>query len=294
VVMELVLGQTLHSILGWSGEQIKRPLSAEENLVAMQSAKALEYLESFGVAHRDFRTANLILHGNGASCRICVLDFGHMVAVNRMDDRNRSAVIRCRWEGAAGRHFDWAPPEVRDSKDGVNFALPVHSFDMYSLAVLLLQLESGSAKFARESAALFAAGEALPPVCKAIGLGAYMLQRMLGDAADRPHPSIVRSALLAAAKQTPDTEQEPPSRVPLSSGGAGVRDRSRSPICKGAQHAQQQQQRGAGERLQHLKPSWHLPDDLELVDDCHGSSAAAGYDSDAACEDCSGSATEGE
>merc|ERR1719223_1283346 len=135
--MELVLGRTLHSCMGWGHEQaVEPPLGVKEKkTIARQLAEALDYLASFGLIHRDFRTTNLLLVSRGSGGRIRVIDLGHTIAAEPEQVKNRSAVVRCSWRESKVRRFDWAPFEVRTEKESVNFANPVHAFDVFSFAV---------------------------------------------------------------------------------------------------------------------------------------------------------------
>ncbi|CAE8656622.1 unnamed protein product, partial [Polarella glacialis] len=154
VAMEFVPGRTLHAALGWSREQ---PLpegdgmlsDQEKKAIVKQAAEALGYLSLLGLIHRDFRTTNLMVSGGGSGIRVRAIDMGHTILAQPKQARNKSTVVRCNWKEDEKKLFDWAPPEVKAKDHFVNFAFPTHAFDVYSLAVLMLQLETGSLQNAR-------------------------------------------------------------------------------------------------------------------------------------------------
>lgn len=206
VVMELAPGRTLHSMMGWGQDASQQPLGTlEKQAVAEQAAEALKYLQGVGLVHRDFRTTNLMVAGRGPECSVRVIDLGHTIAAEEHHKTSRSAVVKCSWKETKSKRFDWAPTEVKEQS--VNFEAPTHSFDVHSLAVLLLQLECGSMSQARSAVQRLQARE---PVGGALGLGDELLGRMLGPPATRPHPALVAAALQRSRRAAP------------------VRDRSRS------------------------------------------------------------------
>lgn len=281
VAMELVPGKTLHSAMGWAQEPAENPpLAAEEKLtIARQSTEALQYLVAFGLIHRDFRTTNIMLTARGQAGRIRVIDLGHTIAADEEQKRNKSAVVRCNWKESKGKRFDWAPEEVKDRDRNLNFTSPVHAFDVFSLGVFFLQLESGSMQVARETVAAFlAAGHSAENMSmvvlrEAMGLQKEMLQRMLGEASTRPHPGEVLQALLAAHAKRDGNQrlleglqpkQMPVTLQPMAAGSIGARQlaRSRSPAVK--------------TKRRPIKKCWQTPDELELLDD-NFEHSAAGY-----------------
>lgn len=263
VVMELAPGKTLHAAMGWGHEPgADPPYTLEEKAAfAEQGAEALEYLSSFGLIHRDFRTTNLIVHGRGELSRICVIDMGHTIAaVSEGQRRNRSPVVKCSWRESKTKRFDWAPAEVKEAS--VNFARPVHAFDVYSLGVLVLQFASGGISAARAAAARLANEE----LGGALGLDDALLRRMLGPPAERPNPFEVRRALLCFHRPHA-------MRTLLSPHSPRARSRSRS-----------------GNRGVDPAP-WRVPgEEWELVDEL----SAAAYGTDTEALKASGSDTEPE
>lgn len=203
VVMELVSGRTLHHAMGWHGEpKIDPPLSEQDKVVmAKDMVKALSYFSKFGLIHRDFRTTNIMLTGRGPG-GIRVIDLGHTIAGDPEQVSNRSAVVRCSWKETNVKHFDWAPAEVKGTSP-VNFSFPIHAFDAFSLAVLLLQLELGNMNQARSKSTELAAGGSTAGRVVAVGLGEGFLGRMLGPAQHRPAPAEVLQALEPPPKPPP-------------------------------------------------------------------------------------------
>mmetsp|Transcript_47018 Transcript_47018/g.134553 ORF Transcript_47018/g.134553 Transcript_47018/m.134553 type:complete len:638 (-) Transcript_47018:128-2041(-) len=235
VVMELVPGRTLHQCMGWGGGEagLDPPLNPDEKVsMAKEMVKALDYLATFGLIHRDFRTTNIMLVGrsNGVPGRIQVIDLGHTIAAEQEQVKNRSAVVRCSWKETKVKHFDWAPAEVK-GKEVVNFAFPIHAFDVYSLAVLFLQLELGILTQARLASIRLAGGDSGQSTDIALGIRADFLRRMLGSAVNRPRPLEVLQALEPPPKlrvvQQPlkprAPEQKP--KLPPAKNGSSTRDR---------------------------------------------------------------------
>merc|ERR1712203_1275216 len=78
--------------------------------------------------------------------------------------------------------YDWLPWEVRAGADGsgpaVNFSPPAHSFDVFSLGVLILHLLVGGTAGRRALEEVRLSGKMLET--DAIGLNRYLVQQMLG------------------------------------------------------------------------------------------------------------------
>ncbi|CAK0904994.1 unnamed protein product, partial [Prorocentrum cordatum] len=136
VVMELALGEVL------SSAKPEETFSAEERCaVTHQAAEALVYLGRFGLLHRDFRTANIHVARRGGRCRIKVLDLGLLIRADPGAATSTNVAVKALWDRRQ-REYDWVPPEVF-GRPPRNFALPAHSFDVYSLAVLIMRLHGG-------------------------------------------------------------------------------------------------------------------------------------------------------
>jgi len=242
VVVELIAGRTLHSAMGWGQEQGLSPaLKLEEKMiVAEQAADALDYLSAFELVHRDFRTTNLMVSGRNAECCVRVIDLGHMVAAEEQHMRNRSAVVKCNWKESGAKRFDWAPPEVKDT--GANFERPVYAFDIFSFALLILQLEFADLKVARDAMQRLCGPDGSSSgLGSALGLDDDFLRSMLGKADERPPPQDVLQYLQV-------------HRLYLEGSARDVRERSRS-------------------RDRHAR--WQLPGDVEIVAGNGEPSAAA-------------------
>lgn len=246
VVMELVEGEAMHVAMDreWRapskhGVKDPPPMTVEEKRqVLIQAARALEYLATFGLIHRDFRGCNMHLAEravDGAECVLKVLDLGVMITDEDWQQSNTNDAVQAfRRRGETEekrRRYDWLPWEVRISADGIgpplNFEKPVHSFDMFSLGVLALHLtigrtEARSRLSAMESAG---AGKDLTAVevidTSMLGLDPMLHRYMLGPAALRPAPSVVvRSieAKLADPQKLPLTSKANVGRLPRGRG----------------------------------------------------------------------------
>eukprot|EP00913_Durusdinium_trenchii_P007531 g7076.t1 len=214
----------------------------EKRQVLIQSARALEYLATFGLIHRDFRGCNMHLAEravNDGECVLKVLDLGVMITGEDCHQSNTNDAVQAfRRRGETEekrRRYDWLPWEVRISADGIgpplNFLEPVHSFDMFSLGVLALHLTIGRTEARLRLSAMESAGAGKDLTAvevvdtSMLGLDPMLHREMLGPAADRPAPSkVVRSieakladpqrlptvskavvaALLAAARSAPE------------------------------------------------------------------------------------------
>mmetsp|Transcript_35065 Transcript_35065/g.74579 ORF Transcript_35065/g.74579 Transcript_35065/m.74579 type:complete len:599 (-) Transcript_35065:21-1817(-) len=206
VVLEIVPGITLHQRLSLStvpAEEGGKSLPREKKvIIAKQMIQAIKYFSEFGLIHRDFRTTNImVLHDEeekagktqqNAPC-IRVIDLGHTIASEPEQIRNRSAVVRCNWRESKQKHFEWAPPEVKYKQ--VNFCPPCFSFDVYSLAVLFMQLEMRDFAKARETCTRLSKQDASACKSGALSLPTSFLMRMLGRPWDRPPPQKVWEAL---------------------------------------------------------------------------------------------------
>jgi len=214
VVMELVKGEALHVVIDreWyrSGKKAPPVLSvAEKREVVLQAARALEYLEPFGLIHRDFRGCNMHLvsrEGDQGGAQLKVLDLGVMICAEDGQELNSNEAVQAfRRRGETEekrRRYDWLPWEVRKGADGtgpaVNFSNPRHSFDMFSLGVLILHMLIGRTQ-TRDFLDSLKHNEKSRVDSAPIGLDPEMLVNMMQDDPEkRPHPREVVAALTAA------------------------------------------------------------------------------------------------
>lgn len=121
MVMELVEGQTLHSILRQGPME---PIAAIN--ITLQILSALEYAHSQNVVHRDIKPANIMLTTGGT---VKLMDFG--IARSLLDDNRLT-----RTGAAIGSIYYMSPEQVDD--------LPVDArSDLYSVGVLLYEMATG-------------------------------------------------------------------------------------------------------------------------------------------------------
>merc|ERR1712203_357415 len=89
--------------------------------------------------------------------------------------------------------YDWLPWEVRAGADGsgpaVNFSPPAHSFDVFSLGVLILHMLLGRTAGRGALETLRVSGKMVPT--ETLGVDPDLLKRMLDVASNRPHPSAI-------------------------------------------------------------------------------------------------------
>ncbi|MBV9074431.1 MAG: protein kinase [Acidobacteria bacterium] len=135
VVMELIDGRTLHSIVGNAG------LAPETALrYAIQIADALSRAHERGVIHRDLKSSNVMVTGDG---RVKVLDFGLAMSLRKqqIDDATRSVVDLGSGSELAGTLAYMAPEILRADP-----ATP--QSDLWAFGVVLYEMAAGKLPFA--------------------------------------------------------------------------------------------------------------------------------------------------
>jgi len=235
VTMEFIPGETLYTAMGWPHDPPTRCRLSERDCqeIAVQAAEALTYLCDHKLIHRDFRHMNIMVLPpdlRTPNLWMKVIDFGHTISADEISRRSPSLVVRCNWkeDRAKRKTFDWAPGEVKAGasaqvRRAPNFALPGHAFDVFSLAMLVLQLGCGSIREARYRAIGLTSpqarggdgGEEEAAGGQTLGFEVALLRRMLGSAAKRPSPrEVVREVRLHARCLSPET---PSTAAPSSS-----------------------------------------------------------------------------
>lgn len=140
--------------------------------------------------------------GMDGACKLKVLDLGVMIlAEDGMKHNSNLAVQAFRRRGDTEekrRRYDWLPWEVRAGADGtegsaVNFSAPAHSFDVFSLGVLVLHLLIGKTE-ARALLDTFSNGGKMVDT-NCLGIHPDLCWMMLGEPHQRPHPSEVLASM---------------------------------------------------------------------------------------------------
>jgi serine/threonine-protein kinase len=130
MVMELVRGDTLDMLL----KKRHGPLGVRESLaIIAQAADGLSYAHSMGVIHRDIKPANMMITQSGL---LKIMDFG--IA------RVRGSQRLTRDGSMVGTLAYMAPEQLRGDPGD-------ERSDLYSLAIVLYELLSGSTPFTAES-----------------------------------------------------------------------------------------------------------------------------------------------
>jgi len=130
MVMELVRGHTLDDIL----KERNGPIGVQESLaIVAQAADGLGYAHSMGVIHRDIKPSNLMVAENGV---LKIMDFG-IARVRGSQRLTRSGSI-------VGTLAYMAPEQLRGEEGD-------ETCDLYSLAIVLYELLSGSPPFSATS-----------------------------------------------------------------------------------------------------------------------------------------------
>merc|ERR1719473_1580366 len=108
-------------------------------------------------------------------------------------------VIRCHWHKETDKKkFDWAPPEVKLNESALNFEMPTHAFDIFSIGALAVQLCSGKPSASKDVAKRASQGAAFGAAD--LGLRERVLRSMLAESATkRPTPHQVLEALHIAS-----------------------------------------------------------------------------------------------
>lgn len=223
VVMELAFGQPLSRV---KSEETLNP--AERCSIAHQAAVALGYLGSFGLIHRDFRTSNIQMAGRGEWCRIKVLDLGLVIANEKRHASNPNLAVKACWHRRQ-HQYDWVPPESL-TRPFPNFELPMHSFDAFSLGVLILRLYGGK-DWARQTLKLGPSSGRWRAQLQERGLEQLrpLLEQLLGPPSQRPRPRDVAKLLAAAVSEVSPTPQPPASAPRAAPGRSRSRGRREEP-----------------------------------------------------------------
>jgi eukaryotic-like serine/threonine-protein kinase len=130
MIMELVRGDTLDALL----KKRNGPLGVKESLaIIAQAADGLSYAHSMGVIHRDIKPANLMITENGL---LKIMDFG----IARV--RGSQRLTR---DGSMVGTLAYMAPEQLRGEGGDERS------DLYSLAIVLYEMLSGSTPFVADS-----------------------------------------------------------------------------------------------------------------------------------------------
>lgn len=129
--MELLEGETLSDRLAREGPF---PTEAARDLV-WQMALGLDAAHRAGVLHRDFKSRNVMLCGDGAGTRVVITDFG----LSRQLGRETAAGLL---DGATPAYV--APEQVERQEE-------TERTDLYSFGVVLFEMMTGELPFRGES-----------------------------------------------------------------------------------------------------------------------------------------------
>jgi len=140
-------------------------------------------------------------HDTQKGCVLKVLDLGVMICAEDGQELNDNLAVqafrRCGDNEDRKRRYDWLPWEVRETVDGispvVNFAVPPHSFDVFSVGVLILHLLVGKRE-ARVILDNINQGGTTPDTMS-LNLEPQIVLEMLGEASKRPHPKDILGSL---------------------------------------------------------------------------------------------------
>jgi hypothetical protein len=120
-----------------------------------------------------------------------------MIAAEELAQSSISPAVRV-FHGKRAAGYAWLPWEVRGG--AINFEWPLHSFDLFSLGALWLELQIGRVE-ARQVISRLAAKEEWSQAVSHISTSrlpstfASVMNHLLGPAADRPPPGLIRQDL---------------------------------------------------------------------------------------------------
>jgi serine/threonine-protein kinase len=234
-------------------------------LVGLEAGRGLEYAARRSLVHRDIKPANLLFDDgelNGVA-RLRIGDFGLA-----------RALAEAAWTEPSGSVVGTAryacPEQVRGEPiDGRG--------DVYSLALVLVEVVTGDVPFAADTAltALMARMDKPMRVPDEMGpLADILSQAGLPDPADRPTATQFVNGLLAAAPQL-----DPPARLPLVSASApvNVAGGGRHPTSVAFAPAAAESTSGAAGRTGAQTGPWSVGS-MDRVDGAGGGVAALPFD----------------
>lgn len=154
LTMELVRGETL-------AERIRRDgrMKPEAALpLIRQMAAGLDAAHAAGVVHRDFKSANVMLVGEGAESRVVITDFG-LAARLRPVDTNATATATLSGGSLVGSPAYMAPEQVEGGEVAA-------AADLYAMGIVVFEMVTGTLPFTGETSLAIAVRrlrEAPPP-----------------------------------------------------------------------------------------------------------------------------------
>jgi serine/threonine-protein kinase len=207
LVLELLRGGSLRALL----DRGNRLTVAQAAAVGLEAARALDYAHRRGLVHRDIKPANLLLDDEG---RLCVADFGIARALAEAALTEPGTVI------GTARYMS---PEQMQAMTVSGKA------DVYALALVLVELVTGTVPFAADSAEgtrarRVGARLVAPPELGA--LGPVVEQAGRADPSDRPDASSLAQALERVVRELPAPAPLPLPEMPeMPEVPAGARSR---------------------------------------------------------------------
>lgn len=174
--------------------------------IAQKVALVIDYLQSFDppMIHRDLRVHNIMVKGYD---NVKVIDLGLLIRCRPFYDINPHPSIKTH---ITMKQY-WVPHEVCKAWDSktygvVNYSQPHHSFDIYSLGVLCVEMLSDPTNFfQRSSKTRVAVSDVVGEGWESLGLrDRKILIDMVGDdPAKRPYPAQVFFALSSGCNMAP-------------------------------------------------------------------------------------------
>ncbi|WP_372364495.1 protein kinase [Candidatus Uabimicrobium sp. HlEnr_7] len=129
LVMEYIKGDSLEDVIG--EQQVEEKKAAD---IVLQVARALNYLSTLGIVHRDVKPANIIIDENQVAK---LMDFGIFKSIHGKCTLTTSGIIM-------GTPYYLSPEQVTDNYIDIKS-------DVYSLGITFYQLVTGKVPFQGEN-----------------------------------------------------------------------------------------------------------------------------------------------
>ncbi|HZS04288.1 MAG TPA: protein kinase [Blastocatellia bacterium] len=207
LVMELVEGQSLHSLIQQQGP-LSPQITAE---IMIQVCYAIDEAHQLGIVHRDIKPDNIMVNFTSGRRRVKVLDFGIAKMLNLTMSGDGGGTLTQAGSVIGTPHYMSPEQCLGEELDGRS--------DIYSLGVVMYEMLAGAPPFnsptmrsviaqhiSQAPPPLRSINPAIPPAVEAV-----VMQAMQKEREDRPQrASLLAQGLIEALNQrSPETVQNP-------------------------------------------------------------------------------------
>jgi tetratricopeptide (TPR) repeat protein/tRNA A-37 threonylcarbamoyl transferase component Bud32/TolB-like protein len=237
LTMEIVRGETLADRIRGKG----RMTEAEALPLLRQMAAGLDAAHAAGIVHRDFKSANVMLVGDGAEARAVVTDFGLASRLRPVEDPTATATATLSGGSLVGSPAYMAPEQVEGGEVGP-------ASDLYALGIVAFEMITGKLPFTGDTSVAIAVARLRdhPPAARSVDPGVtpaweWAIRHAMARHAKDRFPS---AAAFVAALERPVRPARPRSRRALAAAAAAaaavvvvllaawvVRDRTQRPVA---------------------------------------------------------------